>query len=285
MSQAWSIGRAVNELTAAFEAAGLDTPRLDARILVGHAVKLEPSLLFARGERILAGAEATLVRDFAARRLRHEPVSRITGQRGFWGLDFAITPDTLDPRPDTETIVSAVLGVKAQVPTPRILDLGTGSGCILLAILKDWPEATGIGIDISPGAVAAATANASHLGLADRARFQPGTWCGGLAERFDIIVSNPPFSVVKQIVKRLKELNKPWILLMPVQKLNTNYFREAFCEDGDDKLQLVFPYERVQFKKLEGGKEVITKTKCPFDCFYYCYDLNLPTSAMWLKKA
>ena len=193
MSQAWSIGRAVNELTAAFEAAGLDTPRLDARILVGHAVKLEPSLLFARGERILAGAEATLVRDFAARRLRHEPVSRITGQRGFWGLDFAITPDTLDPRPDTETIVSAVLGVKAQVPTPRILDLGTGSGCILLAILKDWPEATGIGIDISPGAVAAATANASHLGLADRARFQPGTWCGGLAERFDIIVSNPPY--------------------------------------------------------------------------------------------
>ena len=104
-------------------------------------------------------------------------------------------------------------------------------------------------------------------------------------DRGDIIVSNPPFSVVKQIVKRLKELNKPWILLMPVQKLNTNYFREAFCEDGDGKLQLVIPYERVQFKKLEGGKEVITKTKCPFDCFYYCYDLNLPTSAMWLKRA
>ncbi len=193
MSHAWSIGRAVNELTAAFEAAGLDTPRLDARILVGHAVKLEASLLFARGERILSGAEAALVRDFAARRVRHEPVSRITGQRGFWGLDFAITPDTLDPRPDTEALVSAVLATKAQYIAPRILDLGTGSGCILLAILKDWPEATGLGVDINSGAVTAAAANAARLGLAGRASFQTGSWCEDLEERFNIIVSNPPY--------------------------------------------------------------------------------------------
>ena len=102
-------------------------------------------------------------------------------------------------------------------------------------------------------------------------------------DRGDIIVSNPPFSDVKQVVQRLRKLNKPWILLMPVQKLSTNYFREAFVTEGDDKLQLVIPYERVQFTKIEKGEVVNTKTKCPFDCYYYFYDCKLPNNAMWLS--
>lgn len=193
MAQQWDIAGAVNELTAAFEAAGLDTPRLDARILVGHAVQLEPSLLFARGERVLTDAEATLVRDFAARRTSFEPVSRITGHRGFWGLDFALTPDTLDPRPDTETVVNAVLARRLMFISPRVLDLGTGSGCILLSILEGWPAASGVGVDLNPGAVTAATSNAERLGFARRAAFRQGNWCEGLNEHFDVIVSNPPY--------------------------------------------------------------------------------------------
>jgi release factor glutamine methyltransferase len=193
MAQQWNIGRAVTELTAAFSAAGFDTPRLDARILVGHAVNLESSLLFSHTDRILTDAESALVRDFAARRQQHEPVSRITGHRGFWSLDFLLSPETLDPRADTETLVAAVLQCRAQYPSPRILDLGTGTGCILLAILKDWPEATGIGIDLNPGAVATASRNAARLGLAARAEFRIGNWCDGVTEKLDIIVSNPPY--------------------------------------------------------------------------------------------
>jgi len=193
MAPQWTIGRAVTELTAAFSAAGLDTPRLDARVLVGHAVDLEPSLLFARADRILTDAESVLVRDFAARRQQHEPVSRITGHRGFWCLDFLLSPDTLDPRADTETLVAAVMKCRALYPSPRILDLGTGSGCILLAILKDWPDATGLGVDLSPGAVAMASHNAAQLGLESRAAFKIGNWCDGVTETFDIVVSNPPY--------------------------------------------------------------------------------------------
>ncbi|MCA0201918.1 MAG: peptide chain release factor N(5)-glutamine methyltransferase [Proteobacteria bacterium] len=194
MAHDWTIGGAVNDLTKEFTEAGLDTPRLDARILVGAAGNLEPSLLFARADRALSAEEATTVRAFAARRLKHEPVSRILGHREFWGLDFKLNAATLDPRPDTETLVSAALARKAQYPGPRrILDLGTGTGCILLAILSEWPEATGLGIDRAPQAVEGATDNAARLGLTPRAAFREGNWCDGLEERFDLIVSNPPY--------------------------------------------------------------------------------------------
>ena len=208
MAREWSIASAVNELTAAFEAAGLDTPRLDARILVGHAVHLEPSLLFSRGERVLTDAESKLVRDFAARRGSREPVSRITGHRGFWSLDFAITPDTLDPRPDTETVVNAVLARRLQFISPRVLDLGTGTGCILLAILKGWPAASGVGVDLNPGAVGVAAENAAALGLSGRASFRQGDWCHGLTERFDIIVSNPPYIGESELAELAPEVRQ-----------------------------------------------------------------------------
>ncbi len=194
MARDWTIGGAVNDLTKEFTDAGLDTPRLDARILVGHAAKLEPSLLFAHADQALSGEGADAVRALAARRLKHEPVSRILGHREFWGLDFKLNAATLDPRPDTETLVSAALALKARYPGPRrILDLGTGSGCILVAILSAWREATGLGIDRAPKAVEGAAENAVRLGLAERASFREGNWCDGLAERFDVIVSNPPY--------------------------------------------------------------------------------------------
>lgn len=198
MAHDWTVGGAVNDLTKEFTGAGLDTPRLDARILVGGAVKLEPSVLFARADQRLSAEETEAVRGFAARRLKHEPVSRILGHREFWGLDFKLNAATLDPRPDTETLVSAALALKARYPGPRrILDLGTGTGCILIAILNEWPEATGLGIDRAPQAAEGAAENAARLGLAARAAFREGNWCDGLDEGFDLIVSNPPYIALR----------------------------------------------------------------------------------------
>lgn len=184
---------AVAELTRDFAAAGFESARLDARILVGHVLGLEPSLLFARGETIVPPAGVTTLRAFARRHLAHEPVSRILGEREFYGLPFKITADTLDPRPDTETLVDAVLELRTTIAAPRILDLGTGSGSIPLAILRHWPDATAIGVDISAGAVAVATENARALGLETRVRFHTGDWTEGLEGPFDIVVSNPPY--------------------------------------------------------------------------------------------
>lgn len=192
---------AVAELTRDFVAAGFETARLDARILVGHALGIEPGLLFARGDTVIPPEGVDRLRAQAQRHLKHEPVSRILGAREFYGLPFKVTSDVLDPRPDTETLVDAVLalretGASARNGTqigPRILDLGTGTGCIPLAILSHWPGATAIGIDINPGAVALAAENARTLALEARAQFREGDWAGGLSGPFDIVVSNPPY--------------------------------------------------------------------------------------------
>lgn len=189
-----TIGAAVNELTRHFTDAGLDSPRLDARILVGHATGLEAANLFARTDQALTAAQAAAISAFAARRLAHEPVSRILGHREFWGLDFELSPATLDPRPDTETLVSAALALKDTLPAaPRVLDLGTGTGCILIAILSEWQGARGVGIDRDPAAVDAARKNAARLGVGPRTDVRVGNWCDGLADTFDLIVSNPPY--------------------------------------------------------------------------------------------
>jgi release factor glutamine methyltransferase len=168
-----------------------DTPRLDAELIAAHAAGLE------RGEMLLrlgdlavpAGADALL-----ARRLAHEPVAHITGTRDFWTLSLKVTPDVLIPRPDSETLIEAALRHFAGQAGPRrILDLGTGSGALLLAALSEWPEATGLGIDISAGALAVARENAGRCGLADRADFVAGDWAQGLDGRFDLILCNPPY--------------------------------------------------------------------------------------------
>lgn len=189
-----TIGHAVNALTSQLTQAGFDTPRLDARILVGHVAKLAPSLLFARATETLTAAQAAEIETLGRRRLAHEPVSRILGRREFWGLDFELNEATLDPRPDTETVVSAALALKDALPAaPQVLDLGTGTGCILIAILSELPDARGVGIDRDARAVAAARANADRLGVGARATFRQGDWCAGLSETFDLIVSNPPY--------------------------------------------------------------------------------------------
>lgn len=182
---------------------GIGTAALDARALLTAATGLSLEALIAKGREPLGPAAGTRFQGYVARRLAGEPVSRIRGTREFYGRDFRIGPQTLDPRPDTETLVAAVLdivGREARAGRPlRILDLGTGSGCILTTLLAELPDATGVGADISPGALRLARANAESVGVADRARFAVSDWFEALAGRYDIIVSNPPYIASDEI--------------------------------------------------------------------------------------
>ncbi|WP_372423910.1 peptide chain release factor N(5)-glutamine methyltransferase [Salinarimonas chemoclinalis] len=185
-------GAALAAVRGAFARAGLDEPALDARILVAEAAGVRPGVLLADLERPL-GADATArLSGFAARRLAHEPVWRILGEAEFWGLRFRLAPQTLVPRPDTETLVETAL---ALAPGPRILDLGTGSGCILVALLAERRDAFGIGLDRSEEACRTARENARANGVGDRAAFVVGDWTRALAPTpgFDLVVSNPPY--------------------------------------------------------------------------------------------
>ncbi len=175
-------------------AAGIDTARLDARLLLGEVLSLEPRAVFSRPQWEPSAAERERFDALLQRRLAREPMSHLLGRRGFWTLELKVTADTLDPRPDTETVIEAVLdGLPERERPRRILDLGTGTGCILLALLAELGGATGLGIDKSPAALAVARANADSLGLAERAAFHLGDWGAGLEERFQVIVSNPPY--------------------------------------------------------------------------------------------
>ena len=189
--------------------AGVDTPELDARLLVEHALSLTRNDLFTKADSPIPDADADRLRALIERRAAHEPVGRILGHREFWTLDLALNADTLEPRPDTETLVEAVLKAIPDRAAPlRLLDLGTGTGCILLALLAELPNASGLGVDLSPNAVAASAANAERNGLGDRARFQTGNWADGLSERFDVVVSNPPYIPSAEIATLAPEVRE-----------------------------------------------------------------------------
>lgn len=184
-------------LSARFKSGGIESAELDARILAGLVLNLDLTGLITSAQRRLSEHESTRLEDVARRRLAGEPVARIVGEKEFWGLPLKLSPATLVPRPDTETVVELALellradGV-AQRPL-RIADLGTGSGAILLALLSELPSARGFGTDISEQALQTAAANAVSAGLAARAAFIACDYATGLSGRFDLIVSNPPY--------------------------------------------------------------------------------------------
>ncbi len=175
--------------------AGIDEPGPDARILVEEATELSRSALLFGDDAPLGMQAAERLGAMLARRLAREPVFRILGRREFWGLDLVVTPAVLDPRPDTETIVTAALqAIASRRSEPlRVLDLGTGSGAILLALLSELPNATGVGIDCSAEACSVARRNAEHLGLLGRATIVEGDFGTPFDGCFDLVVSNPPY--------------------------------------------------------------------------------------------
>ncbi len=166
------------------------TPRLDAELLLAHALEIDRNdlLMRQRDLSVPPGFEALI-----DRRLTGEPIAYITGARDFWTISLRVTPDVLIPRPDSETLIEAALDHFGARSPARILDLGTGSGALLLAALSQWPQASGVGVDISPAALAVARGNADRLDLSERADFRMGDWAEGMDGCFDLILINPPY--------------------------------------------------------------------------------------------
>ncbi len=187
MSECRAVSDWLAEGVAALAAAGVEAPAREARLLLLHALGRPAAALLDRRERVAAPGLARLV----ARRAAREPMALILGRQGFWTLELEVSAATLIPRADSETVVEAAL---AAHPAPcRVLDLGTGTGCLLLAVLAERPAAWGVGVDLSPAAAALAARNAAANGLAARAAFLAGNWAAALAGRFDLVLSNPPY--------------------------------------------------------------------------------------------
>jgi release factor glutamine methyltransferase len=193
LASAVTVAQARRAAADRFRERGFDTPDLDARLLLGHALGLDHAALVAESARRLDPAEAAAFDAVVARRLAHEPVARIVGAREFWSLPLRVTPDVLVPRPETETVVEAVLAVVARGRPLLVADLGVGSGAILLALLRELPMAFGVGTDRDARALGVARDNARRLGLADRARFVACDFGAALAGGCDVVVSNPPY--------------------------------------------------------------------------------------------
>lgn len=194
-----SIDAALRAGTAQLQVAGVAHARLDARLLLSAASGLSHEDMIRDPYTELLKAHAAAYAAMITRRISHEPVARILGRREFWSMDFEITPETLDPRADSETLISAALGLIEDCTSPlRILDIGTGTGCLLLALMSELPRAYGVGMDISQSALDVAARNAARLGFAECAQFiacdvRGADWAAQLAGPFDIVISNPPY--------------------------------------------------------------------------------------------
>ncbi len=185
--------------TRRLRGAGVPSARLDARVLLGHAMRVNPASLLPGSTRVVEASQAAEYAGLIDRRLLRTPVSHLTGSREFYGRPFHVTPDVLDPRADSECVVEMALACLPADRASRILDLGTGTGCLLLTLLAERVLASGTGIDVSDAALAVARGNATALGLADRAAFQVGNWLDGITGQFDLVISNPPYIPAAEI--------------------------------------------------------------------------------------
>ncbi len=250
---------ALNLLAQAFRTAGIEDADVDARLLVGHALHLDRARLIAQSDRILEAREINVINALAARRLKREPVSRILGQKEFWSIALAITPDVLVPRPETETVVEGALDFVVRgglrMEKLRILDIGTGSGALLLALLRELPNATGIGTDISTGALKVARENAARCGLEGRCTFLVCDIASVVEGPFDLLVSNPPYIAHDEITSLAPEVK--------------NYDPTVALDGGDDGLaayraiaadakRLLAPGARM-FVELGAGQEAAVR--------------------------
>jgi release factor glutamine methyltransferase len=206
-----SMQRALVEAAQTLRDAGIETPELDARVLLCHAAGLTHETFIARAREPLPADSAIMLQRAIARRLAREPVARIIGAREFYGRSFTLGKDTLDPRPDTETLIEAALDIVReqgwQEKPLKLLDLGTGTGCILVTLLAELPYAVGLGTDLSEGALAIAAANAIAHGVGPRATFAAADWLDAVSGKFDLILSNPPYLTAGEIAGLAKEVS------------------------------------------------------------------------------
>lgn len=244
----------LSEASAILAAAGIDSAKGDARLLLGIALGHDRAVLPHETLPYYSDADAARFDDLLARRCGGEPVSRIRGWREFWSLRFGLSAGTLDPRPDSEILVERAIGFAKQSVDLRLLDIGTGSGCLLLACLSELPLATGIGIDASADAIVAATDNARALGLAGRATFANRNFADRVDDlgQFDIILCNPPYIPSGDIDHLAPEVAQYdprlaldggddglecWRVLMPVMAALLSLQGRAFLEIGDGQAE------------------------------------------------
>jgi release factor glutamine methyltransferase len=254
-----SVSEAIGLLAQAFHTAGIEAADVDGRLLVGHALHLDRARLIAQSDRILEAREINVISTLAARRLKREPVSRILGQKEFWSIALAITPDVLVPRPETETVVEGALDFVVRgglrMEKLRILDIGTGSGALLLALLRELPNATGTGTDISTGALKVARENAARCGVEGRCTFVVCDIASVVEGPFDLLVSNPPYIAHNEITSLAPEVK--------------NYDPTVALDGGDDGLaayraiaadakRLLAPGARM-FVELGAGQEAAVR--------------------------
>ena len=202
MTASVTIGAAWRQVRDRFRAAGLQTADLDARLLGQVAFGLDTMALVRRERDVATEDQLKAIDQYAQRRLAGEPISRIVGRREFWGLDFALGPATLDPRPETEMLVQEAISFLESRPQRAFVDLGTGSGAIAIALADAVPLARGIATDISEEALAVARRNAERHQVANRLEFRAGSWWSAVphTELFDLIVSNPPYIATEAIL-------------------------------------------------------------------------------------
>lgn len=269
--------------------AGVGNPQLDTRLLIAHALHCDRAALITQNEREVTAEEMALIDAYINRRTAREPVGRIIGVREFWGLQIGVNEATLEPRPDSETLVTTVLNVMQdryyhQKSLARgegafhVLDLGTGSGCLLLAILSEWKEAFGTGIDRSKKALEQAAANATSLGFSDRVKFKQGNWLSGLSGRFDVVICNPPYIKTDDIQGLQPEVKlydpplaldggadglAPYNQIIPMLPHYLNQDGAAFFEVGKGQAQDIAELMRsVGFKKITTQKDLGGVARC-----------------------
>ena len=199
-----TVAEALRHGAALLAAAGVDSPRLDARLLLGYAAGLAPDALLRHRD---AAVDTAAYDRLLARRAGREPLALIVGRQEFWSLPFEVSAATLIPRADSETLIEAAVAARPdRQATRRILDLGTGTGCLLLAALTEFPSAWGVGTDLAPAAAALARRNARALGLAHRAAILCGDWDDAIDGRFDLVLSNPPYIRTAEIAGLMPEV-------------------------------------------------------------------------------
>lgn len=208
----FTLGEAVQDTQRKLKASGIEDAGREARLIVAAAAGVATAEIIVRPERLLDADAQSRLDAMVARRCAREPVSRIIGEREFYGRRFMLSAETLDPRPDSETLIEAALElVGRQRPTDqavRILDIGTGTGCLLMTLLAELPHATGLGTDISAGALKTAAANAEALGLTDRASFARHDMLEGVQGPFDLVISNPPYIKTRVIPELAPEVRR-----------------------------------------------------------------------------
>ncbi len=202
-----SIGALRRSAAVQLRGGGVESAESDARILLAHALGTEDAAIFAQSKANAPAGARHRLEGFVERRLAGEPIARIVGRKEFWSQSFRLGPDTLVPRPETETVVEAALAAFPDRNAPlRVLDLGTGSGALLAAILVERPCSSGFGIDRSEGTLAIARANLEALGLGARVAFACGDWGEALNAKFDLVVCNPPYIAAHEFARLSSEV-------------------------------------------------------------------------------